>query len=178
MSARSSRLRFRIQEVVALVVGYGMAAQLFRAFWPAARLSPGLHLLAAALYFWLGLAMSGPLLFGLESAKGRPDADRDPAESGPRRHTWAEKAWLVIGIYWLVLGALVLSSRLPDFRLLDLLLFGLIPTGAIVGLRILGSRRGQPGPPRAPWTHAAGVVLLTTWPVAWACLIALGSSVK
>jgi hypothetical protein len=54
------------------------------------------------------------------------------------------------------------------------LLFGLVPIVAAVVFRMVGSEpsasRGAPG-----WTHPAAVVLLLTWPVAWGCLIFLGS---
>ena len=46
-----------------MVVGYGMARSCFRAFWPASWLSPAVGVPAIALYLWLGLAMSGPVIF-------------------------------------------------------------------------------------------------------------------
>ena len=42
-----SRLRFQIRDILAMVVGYGMAALFFRAFWPTG--GPPAWLLAPAL---------------------------------------------------------------------------------------------------------------------------------
>ena len=75
---------FRIQlvDVSALVVGYGMAAVLFRAFWPKSGVSPVLGLFAVGFYLWLGLAMSGPILLMRRTAGPRDAA----ATTETRRH--------------------------------------------------------------------------------------------
>src|SRR5271168_3718888 len=104
-TSQSPRLRFPLQDMLALVAGYGMAALLFRAFWPSSRPSPSLGLPGLGLYLWLGLAMSGPIIL----FRRGPRRDREPEE--PERdlppavaRTWAELAWLLIGIYWIILG--------------------------------------------------------------------------
>ena len=55
-------VQVEIQDILALVVGYGMAATLFRAFWPIHPAWSSLGLPGAGLYLWLGLAMSGPII--------------------------------------------------------------------------------------------------------------------
>ena len=76
---------FRIQlvDVSALVVGYGMAAVLFRAFWPKTGVSPVLGLFAVGFYLWLGLAMSGPILLMRRTAGPRR---WQPPTTETRRH--------------------------------------------------------------------------------------------
>lgn len=169
------RLRFEIRDILAVVVGYGMAAVFFRTFWPAG--GPPTWVLAPAtiLYLWLGLALSGPVLLlrrrTPDQTVGEPGTALPPPTVGT--HTWAEWAWLFVGIYWIVLGLFVIPARLHEFRWSDVLLFGLVPILVALVLRLMG--------PRAPgerstsiWTHFAGVGLLATWPVAWACIIILG----
>src|SRR5438309_5661001 len=77
----------RIHDLVGLVVGYGMAALLARAFWPRSRPLTGIPAAALGLEFlWLGLAMSGPIVLlldrrGPSTARERP---RKPARLGRR----------------------------------------------------------------------------------------------
>ena len=92
--------------------------------------------------------------------------------------TWAERAWLLIGAYWIVLGIFVIPARLHEFKVGDVLLFGLAPIVVAIGLRVLG-----PNAPHGPdvvrgWTHTAAIALLVTWPLAWICLIVLGRSMR
>jgi hypothetical protein len=175
----SRRLRFQIREALAVVVGYGMAALFFRAFWPAGGPSTWLIAPATALYAWLGLALSGPILL---LRRGPHDRATDAAATtapppGAGSHTWAEWAWLFVGSYWIVLGLFVIPARLHQFGTGDALLFGLVPILAAVGFRLVGSEakaaRAAPG-----WTHPAAVWLLLTWPVAWGCLVAVGRGLK
>ena len=77
----------------------------------------------------------------------------------------------MIGIYWMVLGGLVIPSRLPGFALGGMILLGLVPVGILVGFRLFGDGRPPGREARSDWTHAAAVLLLFTWPVAWTCLI-------
>ena len=66
---------------------------------------------------------------------------RDPAIPQPAgrsdarasRTTWAERAWLLIGAYWIVLGVFVIPARLHDFKLADVVLFGLAPVVVAIG---------------------------------------------
>jgi hypothetical protein len=135
------RLRFQLRDILALVVGYGLAALFFRAFWPAA--GPPSSLIAPAMthYAWLGLALSGPILH-----LRRPPSDRDAvataADGPPPRtvsHTWAEWAWMFVGCYWIVLGLFVIPARLRAFGAGDVVVFGLVPIVAALCFRLVGS---------------------------------------
>jgi hypothetical protein len=164
------RLRFQLQDILAMVIGYGMAALFFRAFWPSTGLPAILGLPALGLYLWLGLALSGPII--LLRRGDRPhlaDAGAAPIES----RTWAEWAWLFVGIYWIILGLFVLPARMHAFRAWDALLFGLVPIIVALVLRQVG-RRAKSKRSTSVWTHFAAVVLLATWPIAWACMMILG----
>jgi hypothetical protein len=184
-----SRLRFQLREVLSVVVGYGMAALFFRAFWPAGGLPAGLLAPSVVLYLWLGLALSGPIILGRRGPRGAESAiasgspttpltaatSRTPAtQARGGSPTWAEWAWMFVGVYWIAIGLFVIPWRLHEFGPGDALLFGLVPILAAVVFRMVGSEpsasRAAPG-----WTHPAAVVLLLTWPVAWGCLIYLGS---
>jgi hypothetical protein len=155
-----------------------MAALLFRAFWPSSRLSPVAVAMGLGLYLWLGLAMSGPIVFFRRGGRRR-DAPVESAESAPAEaRTWAELAWLLIGIYWIVLGLFVLPARLHEFKLGDAVLFGLVPVAVALGFRLLRPANPPRREDSAEWTHYAAVGLLTTWPIAWICLIVLGSSLR
>ena len=173
--------KFRIQllDVSAMVIGYGLAAVLFRAFWPRDAISPALSIFAIGFYVWLGLAMSGPLLL-LRRRRPRPlpepASDGQIAPHAPAR-TWAEMAWLLIGVYWIVLGLFVLPIRLHSFRFGDTVLFGLVPLLAGLVFRLFGPRDVQRGSALQPWTHHLAVALLLTWPIAWVCLIVVGGVV-
>jgi hypothetical protein len=192
-------VQVEIQDILALVVGYGMAALLFRAFWPLHPAWSSLGLPGAGLYLWLGLAMSGPIIMLRRRlfSRERPAAARAPEPvGGPSRRllppgsaaeqrtpparapgsTWAEQAWLLIGAYWIVLGIFVIPARLHEFRLGDVLLFGLAPIVVAVGLRLLGPSIPEGADVVRRWTHTAAVALLVTWPFAWICLIVLGRS--
>jgi hypothetical protein len=108
----------------------------------------------------------------------RQDPERllsGPIEPRPQAlpaRTWAEIAWLIIGVYWIILGAVVIPSRSRTFRVEDIVLFGLTPILATLLLRIFGPRPQPNG-----WTHPVAVALLATWPVAWLALILLGKLV-
>lgn len=173
--------RIDLVELVAVVIGYGLAGVLFRAFWPGSGIRPVLGLFAVGFYSWLGMAMSGPLLLLRRAPQSHDEADASragqPATEGSR--TWAEMAWLVIGVYWIVLGVFVLPIRLHDFRMRDTVLFGAVPLVAGLIMRFFGpgSRATDSTTTRLPWTHHAAVALLATWPVAWICLIVLGEAI-
>jgi hypothetical protein len=200
--SEGARVQVELQDILALVVGYGMAAVLFRAFWPVHPPWPALWFPGAVLYIWLGLAMSGPIVLLRLRLSRRPPPPTDwtsesvvdspyrrlfqragpprPPDLSARdaRTTWAERAWLLIGAYWIVLGIFVIPARLHDFKLADVLRFGLAPLVVAIGLRVLG-----PPAPRGTvmvrgWTHNAAIALLLTWPLAWICLIFLGKSMQ
>ncbi len=173
-----SRLRIELVDVAALVAGYGLAAVLCRAFWPERGVSLGLGLFAVGFYLWLGLAMSGPLLLirhrhGLPERRGADTANL--ATQAPGR-TWAEMAWLLIGVYWIVLGVFVLPVRLGRFRYSDAVLFGLVPLAPALFFLIFGPRHNLKGRASPSWTHFVACGLLWTWPIAWVCLIVLGQT--
>jgi hypothetical protein len=200
-SHKGPRVQVELQDILAVVVGYGMAAVLFRAFWPARPPWSAVGFPGAVLYLWLGLAMSGPIIMLRRRLSRRGPAPSElgsermldssarlssrSAATGGRdlsgrsaRTTWAERAWLLIGAYWIVLGIVVIPARLHDFKFGDVVQFGLAPLVAAIGLRLLG-----PASPRSPvivrgWTHSAAIALLLTWPLAWICLIFLGKSMQ
>jgi hypothetical protein len=175
---QDSRLQFELQDILAVVVGYGMAALLFRAYWPESRPSPALAIAGIGLYLWLGLAMSGPIVL-LRTAPRRGELHQSQTLPVPAQtRTWAELAWLLIGAYWIVLGLFVIPARLRYFTLADMILFGLIPIVVALGLRIFGPK---PAPERGPshsWAHKTGVFIVTTWPIAWICLMVLGTALR
>ena len=181
-----------IQDILALVVGYAMTALLFRAFWPAHPVWLSIGVPGSGLYLWLGLAMSGPIIIlrrrlsrtlgalsdSVSESDGEVSSRRPRPTARAPETTWAERAWLLIGIYWIVLSILIIPARLHDFNLGDVVLFGLAPVVAAIGLRLLG-RHVSKGPDIVRgWTHSAAVVLLVTWPLAWICLIVLGWSMR
>src|SRR5271167_3809634 len=110
---------FHLLDLSAIVVGYGMASLLVRAYWPAGGRPPLVEIAAIGLvYLWLGLAMSGPLVLlprrptgpasggqnGLVGQSTRPGAGKrtrpgDPIVPKPAlitgSRTWAELAWLI-----------------------------------------------------------------------------------
>jgi hypothetical protein len=171
MADSGAKRAFHLLDLAALVVGYGMASLVIRAFWPSAgQESPGVLLVILLLYAWLGLAMSGPIvLFRLQRREGD---DRTP------RHTWAELAWLLIGFYWFAMAAIVVPTRMSQPRLLDAGVFGLFPVLAAVMFRLFRPRQGAASDesPRHGWTHYTGVGLLISWPVAWVAMILLGKT--
>jgi hypothetical protein len=171
--------RFQLLDLSALVVGYGMASLLIRAYWPRGEEPTVFEIAAIALvYLWLGLAMSGPVVLLI---RRKPPADRAelPQDRGPEPRTWAEMAWLIIGFYWLALTVLVVPVRLHGASpLTDATWMGLFPVAAALVLRVLDRPARRSGPQRnaLPWTHHAAVLLLLTWPLAWIALILLCKS--
>jgi hypothetical protein len=178
-TTRPGRLRFEIRDILAVVAGYGMAALFFRAFWPTAGPATWVLAPAALVYLWLGLALSGPILLlrrrPRDQGSGLP-APSTPAE-GVGTHTWAEWAWLFVGIYWIVLGLFVIPARLHAFGAGDAILFGMVPILGALVFRLVGSE-AQAARTDPCWTHAAAVWLLLTWPVAWACLVVVGQELR
>jgi hypothetical protein len=156
----------RVLDLSALVVGYGLAALLMRAFWPAsAEPTLPIAVVLGLEYLWLGLAMGGPVVLLFDHRFVRPSDDTTD------RATWAEMAWLIIGIYWIGLAVLTVPARLPIRPW-----FGLFPIAAALTLWRFGPERRRTAAGEAAWTHRAAVALLVTWPLAWLALILLSET--
>jgi len=168
MEPTTVRRGLRILDLLALVVAYGLAALLIRAFYPREDFPSGFVAgVVIFVYLWLGLAMGGPMVLLLDG-RSRP---RDPTPDDSPRYTWAETSWLLIGGYWIGLAMFVVPSRLPVNPLL-----GVFPVFAALALKIFGQRGATRPQERPAWTHAAAVTVLLTWPVAWIGMILLGRS--
>lgn len=191
-------------DLTALVAGYGLAALLVRAFWPATDEPPAEVLgVLGFVYLWLGLAMSGPIVLlldrralprGAGNAPARTLIGQQAADPAPAtrpeaevanspgaatvqpapRYTRAELAWLSIGAYWIVMMLLVVPSRLQDTPLAMLAVLQLV---AAVGLWVAGPRAEPAEAGTVAWTHRAAVGLLWTWPIAWVAMILLSKSI-
>ncbi len=173
MDGMRDESRFHLLDASAIIIGYAVASLLVRACWPRSQSPPVWALfLIGFVYLWLGLAMSGPVVLLTRRPVARPE-EADEGETVPR--TWAELAWMIIGIYWIGLTVLVVPLRVPGSRFIDSAVLGLFPVVGALGLRIFRTHRSvERG--RPSWTHHAGVALLLTWPVAWLGLILLGKA--
>lgn len=168
MSETPRRRGLHLLDLSALVVAYGLAALLIRAFWPRQGMpTPLAGAFVAFAYAWLGLAMGGPLVLLLDR-RSRPS---DPEAQAAPRYTWAETAWLLIGGYWIGLAMFVVPSRLPVNPLL-----GVFPVLVALALRAFGTSKAKASPPEPGWTHSTAVIVLSTWPFAWAAMIILGKT--
>ena len=97
-------------------MGYALASLLVLAYWPENnRPSFGEVLLIGLVFGWLGLAMSGPVVLMIR--RPAPVAPEDDDRPEPR--TWAELAWMIIGVYWIGLAMLVVPLRMNGSRLMD-----------------------------------------------------------
>lgn len=163
-------------DLSALIVGYGLASLLIRAYWPRDSVpSPWALTMIGLVYTWLGLAMSGPIVLLFRSPAPAVPEPGHEAEPPPR--TWAELAWMIIGFYWIGLTILVVPARLNGARFLDSAFLGVFPVLAALVIWRVGPRRAwataRPRPGGPMWTHQAAIGLLVTWPLAWIGLIAL-----
>ena len=189
----------RLLDLVGFVAGYGLAALLARSLWPRAAELAGPPLVALGLEFaWLGLAMSGPIVLGLDPRRARAPRSARPDRPGrpigavvvvPRsvvgpasrppeggaQYSRAELAWLAIGGYWIALTFLVIPARATDA---PWTLAGAVPIVGAFGLLLVLPRRPRPPGTSADlgWTHAVAVGLLWTWPIAWVLLVLLGKT--
>ncbi len=121
--------------------------------------------------------MSGPIILLRSGPRPDPFGQHRSVNSLTASRTWAESAWILIGIYWIVLGLVVIPARLHEFRLIDAVLYGVVPILVAIGFRLLGPSPSLAGS-GTPWTHFVAVGLLATWPVVWVCLMVLGSSLR
>jgi hypothetical protein len=161
-----------------VMVGYGMAALFFRAFWPDAGPSVIMAVAGIGLYLWLGMAMSGPIALLRRRSRQSGAVESRQRFTPTTSYSWAELAWLLIGIYWILLGLFVIRARLPEFTLGDTFLFGLVPFAVALVLRMIGHRLSAKHETTRAWTHNAGVVVVVTWPIAWVALIILGKTLR
>lgn len=183
-------------DMVAMTVGFAMAALLLQVFWGSASRSGSLGVtLLLLIYCWLGLCMSGPLILLLER-RGRPRtaADRDARTGAGRReppgrsalgsgfdgasgsrYTRCERAWMSIGAYWIGAAAFCLPIVTRDVPSLLLLI---LQTVALVGLWALVPGRRPPVRAETAWTHRLAVALILSWPLAWAASIYLAIGLR
>ena len=199
-ASSSSARGLRLLDLVGFVAGFGLASLLARTIWPRFIDLTGPPLIAFALEFlWLGLAMSGPIILGLDPRRasalppsrptrpGQPisvvvvppdprPAPRPAPGGGQVEYTRAELAWLAIGGYWIALTFFVVPARATDA---PWTLAGLVPVVGALALLMFFPRRGARGDsPAGPgWTHHLAVGLLWTWPVAWGLLVLLGRTI-
>ena len=190
------RRGLNLLDLVGFVAGFGLASLLIRTLWPRFLDSTGPPMLAAGLEFcWLGLAMSGPIILGLDPRRSTGTPPSRPERPGrlihevttePRRsnnptpprtearleYSRAELAWLAIGGYWIALTFFVVPARATNA---PWTLAGLIPVlGAFLILLFFPRRhRSTDEPPPRGWTHHVAVALLWTWPIAWGLLVLL-----
>ena len=161
-----------------MMIGYGMAALFFRAFWPDHGPSAVMGVAGIGLYLWLGMAMSGPITLLRRRSRATSSVDLGQGYDRAPSYSWAELAWLLIGSYWIVLGLFVIRARMPDFRLGDMVLFGLVPFAVALALRVFGPRTTSEHDATHAWTHRVAVLLVVTWPIAWISLIVLGKTLR
>src|ERR1700737_3271860 len=112
----------RIQDLIGLVVGYGLATLLVRTF--GAKLdSPSTEEFVALvlLYAWLGLVMSGPLILLLDR-RGPAAPSPVPTTHPPSRYSGEEMAWLGSGVYFIAVSLFISPARCQIARFLLVLL--------------------------------------------------------
>jgi hypothetical protein len=198
----TTRRTLRLADLTAMVVGFGLAALLIRAFWRSDELpSPQEGVVLSLVYLWLGLAMSGPVVLlldrralpkrhaptrqriGQEPPRARLGAKAGPAEAAQTppdlsdahpRYTRAELAWLSIGAYWIGMTLLVVPARLNDT---PLALVAVLQIMVVLALWVFGPRAQAAQGQESTWTHHLAVIVLASWPVAWIALILLSLSV-
>lgn len=178
----------RIGDLAGLVAGFGLAAFAVRSLAPGLTVSTAPTALALALlYLWLGLAMSGPAVLWLDR-RGPAAPGAFPSTDATSRYTREEMAWIMVGCYLdavalLVLPALrLIGSRSGALLIVSsawILLLSLMVVSIVIFWRWCLPRPGRPVRERASspgrWTRRAARLLLWTWPLAWALMVALAS---
>jgi len=190
----------RLLDLIGFVAGFGLASLLARTVWPRFLELSGPPAVAFGLEFlWLGLAMSGPIILGLDRrrassvpprrperpgrpisevavAPGKPPEPAPGSDESSEDYSKAELAWMAIGGYWIALTFFVVPARTTDA---PWTLAGLVPVVATFFLlKVLPRRPGQAArSPHLGWTHAVAVGLLWTWPLAWILLFLLGRTI-
>lgn len=189
----AARRRFSMLDLVAMTVGFALAAMLLRLFWGAAGAMGGVGVaLLLLIYLWLGLCMSGPVVLLLERRE-RPSSSRPDAGDARRpppgraaegrgiagvlasRYTRFERAWMSIGGYWIGATTFLLPGLMHDMPLLLLLV---LQVAALAGLWAIVPRRRPPALAEKAWTHRLAGVLLITWPLVWAASIYLAIGIR
>ena len=177
MGGSTGQPKLHLMEVAALVVGYGLASMLVRAYWPATTTPSAWELVFIAVVFgWLGLAMSGPMVLLARRPPRPPSPDDADAQHPAAPRSWSELAWLIIGFYWIVLTLIVVPTRLRGAATLDSAFLGIFPVLVALGIRFFGPPALRRPADETGWSHRAGVGLLVTWPFAWFALIVLGKT--
>jgi hypothetical protein len=165
----------RIQDLIGLVFGYGLATLLVRTFGGKLdALSTEEFIALVLLYVWLGLVMSGPLILLLDR-RGPAEPSQIPTTHPPSRYSGEELAWLGIGVYFIALTLLIGSAQLhrktPWFLMLVVQV--IVVVALFAWLMVDRQKRARNPPSRPRWTRRAAGVILLTWPVAWILLVLL-----
>jgi hypothetical protein len=163
-------MRLTLGDLSGLVLGYSLAALVWRALWPpAAQPAWWSVALGSACFLWLGLAMSGPILLLIRPGQAQHAAGPDP----DHRETLsrAEHAWLLLGAYWIGLAGAAWSLRLRvplGMGAIPLLLVGLLWWRQ----RVEGTLQER------RWTRPAARILLLSWPPVWVAMIILARALE
>jgi hypothetical protein len=164
----------RIQDLIGLVVGYGLATLLVRTLGGKLDALSTEELIALVLlYVWLGLVMSGPLILLLDR-RGPAAPSPIPTTHPPSRYSGEELAWLGIGVYFIALTLLIVPvqhRKTPWFLILVVQV--IVAVILFVWLMVDRQKRAKNPPSRPRWTRRAASAILLTWPVAWILLVLL-----
>jgi hypothetical protein len=192
----------RLLDLTALVVGYGLAALLIRAFWHAsAESSASVTAVLMLVYLWLGLAMSGPVVLLLdkramptthapirrrigdrpaledEPQPAAPTNGADGQESGPRKPgAKSLPRYTRAELAWLSIGAywIGMTFLVVPARLHDSALAIVAVLQIVAALALWGvAPKQQAQRGGTSWTHWAAMGVLLSWPLAWAAMILL-----
>jgi hypothetical protein len=204
MTGSTVRRTLRLSDLTALVVGFGLAALLIRAF--GARTAEPTTWVASVLgfvYLWLGLAMSGPIVLLLDrrSAPKTHPLSRDRSRIGsvppisreearaPSKRSGAEPGstdaanesrYSRAELAWLCIGSywIGMTFLVVPTQLHDtpLALVAVLQIVAALALWMVKPAPAAQSGTGTPWTHWAAVGVLLAWPVAWILMILLTKS--